>query len=49
MYEWMNEWTNDLKKDIKLEIWELGWTETRNLGEMYDENWLAISPANTKK
>ncbi len=31
MYEWMNEWTNDLKKDIKLEIWELGWTETRNV------------------
>ncbi len=45
MYEWMNEWTNDLKKDIKLKIWELGWTETRNLGEMYDENWLAISPS----
>ncbi len=32
MYEWMNEWMNKRsKKDIKLEIWELGWTETKNV------------------
>ncbi len=47
----MNEWTNDLKKDIKLDWGNVGirlnWNKECGvyLCEMYDENWLAISPS----